>query len=580
MSTQPALPRSKSEQLKFCEPAICFSTDAWLDEGKELEKYDKDLENRADLLQWDIGDWLLKGEEGGVKTKALKAKDFQKYALKITKRKSWGVLKNLKSVAANVEESRRRDGREGRKFLSYSMHVEIAKFDDEKQEELLQIAEEGYHSFSYDPKVHASFSPPAPQKVVSVSDLQRTIAIMQERGELPMTPAQKRRKEKAKEKWQALKIRISDDSYKQLERLSNAKYGKPYGWRGRSKQFERACLQQVSTFVSWMAAEYYKEHRAELEAMVAGSDVKDAAYSEETSKAVVEKSLQVPKVPDSKENKVDVQSVSSGTSRVRVATSLPKQYWMQAQKLDWLDKAIADNPCDLFLTPQEFVGGGSTREWCRLKGFETDDVPVTESWLLEHVGSLGRKHGIHIGFGATVNRDGILTEDYLYYDPSGTMIGYSSKIALPVQDSVVNGGASQVTPEVDPARAAKVIEFESEFKQLPIAVTCNSWDGGEKFLALVGWVDETTRHTDLHHLPSTAEVEKVVVTSYDPTLYAELEHLSLGVYGRFKPDWKPLMAGTMRRKAVRIEQRVRDGRAATRLEKHVAKKLCSEKARR
>jgi len=339
-------------------------------------------------------------------------------------------------------------------------------------------------------------------------------------------------------------------------------------------------------------------------------------------------------------------------SKVRVATCVPRQYWMKAEKLAWLEKALRENPCDLFLSSQELFGGGSTREICRLKGIKTDDVPVTEGWLTENIGSLARKHDTCIGIGASVERRDVVTEDFLYYSRKGELLGYHSKLALPEQDSVILNGASGITPEINYERACRVIEipelgirvgtvfcwqvffnrfwqdladqkcslvvhpikfaprawyergktpegrhtrigfnhkgsekpaddplgwirklrYESEFKQMPIAVTCNTWSAGEKYLALVGWVDETCQRTDLYNLPSVGETEKVVVTIYDPTLYDKLEHLSLANYNEFIDVYPTLMKGNMRRKAVRIEQRARDGRAATRLEKHAVKK--------
>jgi hypothetical protein len=339
-------------------------------------------------------------------------------------------------------------------------------------------------------------------------------------------------------------------------------------------------------------------------------------------------------------------------TKVRVATTIPRQHWKQAEKLAWLDKALSENSCDLLLSSQEVFGGGSMRELCRMKGIETDDVPVSPEWLAENIGNLCKKHNVHIGIGATVNRNGINTEDYTYFDRAGKYLGHHSKIALPVQDSIINGGASQVTPETDLERAASVIalpelgirvgtifcwqiffndfftllrrnkcnlavncikfsprswykkdkdaagfftrvgfaqetcssnaaddslgwidklKFESRYKEFPIAVTCNTWNGGTKYLALVGWVDEVTGHTKLENLPSTAETERVIVTEYDPTLYDELEHLSLGVYARFKGDWAQLMKGTMRRKAMRIEQRAKSGKTAEQLAKYIAK---------
>src|SRR5947207_2642339 len=123
MATQPI-----SEQLNF-------SLEEWLHKGRELVRHGKDLANQEDRQQWDIGDWLIKGKDSGVeKTKVLKTRSFKRHALEITRRKSWGSLKNLMTISRQVGPSRRRDGREGRTFLSYAVHVEAAKFDAKTQE--------------------------------------------------------------------------------------------------------------------------------------------------------------------------------------------------------------------------------------------------------------------------------------------------------------------------------------------------------------------------------------------------------------------------------------------------------------
>jgi Carbon-nitrogen hydrolase len=340
-------------------------------------------------------------------------------------------------------------------------------------------------------------------------------------------------------------------------------------------------------------------------------------------------------------------------SKVRIATCVPRQYWMQAEKLAWLDKALDENACDLFVSPQEFFGGGSTREMCRRAGFKTDDRPVTEGWLNEHIGDLARKHKTCIGIGASVKRRNKITEDFLYYSRKGELLGYHSKLALPAEDSVLLKGASEITPETNYERAftpidipelgirvgtvfcwqvffvdfwahlmrqgcslvvhpikfaprawydkgetlegektrigykqdkgsddpssdalgwLRKLKYESEFKQLPIAISCNTWDGGEQYLALVGWVDEVTHKTELFHLPSTAKTEKVVVTEYDPELIDALPKWSKGNYGQFKDDYNVVMQKTMMRKSIRSEQRAQDGRTVMKLEKlYVAK---------
>jgi predicted amidohydrolase len=335
--------------------------------------------------------------------------------------------------------------------------------------------------------------------------------------------------------------------------------------------------------------------------------------------------------------------------KVRIATCVPRQYWLQLEKLAWLDKALRENPCDLFISSQELFGGGSTREICRLKGVESDDAPVTEDWLAKNIGGLARKYKACIGIGASVSRRDVVTEDFLYYSGKGELLGHHSKIALPKQDNIVLGGASGITPETDYQRAVKVIEipslgirvgtvfcwqvyfsqfwqdlalqacnlvahpikfaprawykkgqnaagehtrvgfmhnkgsdtpendalgwirklkYESEFKELPIAVSCNTWNGGEKYLALAGWVDEVTSKTNLVHLPSTPQTDHVIVTEYDPSLFAVLDHLNDSHYKDFKDDWGALTSKIMMRKAIRLERQARNGKAAVKLEKH------------
>jgi hypothetical protein len=338
-------------------------------------------------------------------------------------------------------------------------------------------------------------------------------------------------------------------------------------------------------------------------------------------------------------------------AKIKVATCIPRQYWTQKEKLEWLDKALAENPCHLFLTSQELFGGGSMREICRLKGIQTDDVPVDEAWLSKRIGGLATKHKTCIGVGASVTRAGVTTEDFLYYSSKGKLLGWHSKIALPKQDDITTNGASQITPEADYKRAARPIEipelglrvgtvfcwqvffidlwndysrahvnlvvhpikfsprswydkgrnpqgqetrigfkqdkngndvnsdtlgwikklrYESEFKQIPIAVTCNTWSAGEKYLALVGWVDEVTCHTNLKNLPSVAETETVMVTEYDPTIFADLAGFGQHMYARFanKEDFRRIAEKTMMRKAQRLEAQARNGRTETKVIKH------------
>lgn len=346
--------------------------------------------------------------------------------------------------------------------------------------------------------------------------------------------------------------------------------------------------------------------------------------------------------------------------KVKVATCVPRQYWKQAEKLAWLDKALRENPCDLFITSQELFGGGSTREIYKRNGIETDDIPVIEQWLNEKIGRLARKHNACIGIGASVERRGVITEDFLYYSRKGELLGYHSKIALPVQDNIALNGASHITPETSYERACRVIEipelgirvgtvfcwqvffvdfwndlmrkgctlvahpikfaprawydkatneagehcrvgfkqnpgsddpnddslgwikklrYESEFKQLPIAVSCNTWAAGARYLALCGWVDEVTGRTNLVNLPSTAETERVIVTEYDPALFDALPNWNDSCYKDFKQDFERVASKTMMRKAIRAEQRATNGKTAASLVKHTVAKAFRSRGR-
>ena len=77
-----------------------------------------------DSWQWWVGDWINYGEK--------KYGETYKAAIEVTGR-SIGTLKNIASVAAAVERSRRRD-------LSFAHHVAVASLRHEHQDELLDRA--------------------------------------------------------------------------------------------------------------------------------------------------------------------------------------------------------------------------------------------------------------------------------------------------------------------------------------------------------------------------------------------------------------------------------------------------------
>jgi len=130
-------------QAKFFEMPIPFERELWrvhgrylTAHGQDLSKEEKKLAEKLGWFMWDMGDWLLEGEKG------LSRKQLRQEAQKICPHRAWQTLKNWKITARAIESSRRRDGREGRRSLEYSLHKEVEKFDPDLQEELLAVADE------------------------------------------------------------------------------------------------------------------------------------------------------------------------------------------------------------------------------------------------------------------------------------------------------------------------------------------------------------------------------------------------------------------------------------------------------
>jgi hypothetical protein len=257
MSAQP-IAVADDEQLAFCEPPIWFSVDHWDAEADELFKYGDALAKKKQQLadkegtrQWDIGDWLLRGDVGATKCniKGFKSKAFKKRAMEKSKARNWGSLKNLMSVAAGLPESLRHDGREGRPYLPYSLQIEVAKFrgDEDTQRRLLEMAHEGHG-----------------HRIPSVRDFRKTIAHMQKQKMLPI-PAGQKQKKAVPEGHILLKIMVPNTVLADLKRWSVYKFK----------------ATRPASMLSFCAAEYIKQHRSDLDAIAAEAE---AAWQEERRK--------------------------------------------------------------------------------------------------------------------------------------------------------------------------------------------------------------------------------------------------------------------------------------------------------
>lgn len=276
---------------------------------------------------------------------------------------------------------------------------------------------------------------------------------------------------------------------------------------------------------------------------------------------------------------------------VRVASCMPLQNKDRASKLAWLEAALDTTDCDLFLTPQEYLGGHYMMP---------NDLHMERGWVLDTIGNLATKYRKCIGIGACSKDPGAgATEDYFYFDSRGECLGRHSKFALPAYDDVRAGGHGDLWPETSFSRRAKPIEipelrikvgtifcwevfsqalwgaysFEGvnliahpikfaprgwlNNKKLadgklhiqgfgnapksqiwydrlimasrhqclcPIAVSCNSWNLGSKFSAMVGWVDEVRRTTELLDIPSEEGTEFIHTQDFLPEYYDGLDH--------------------------------------------------------
>jgi hypothetical protein len=236
-------------QAKFFEMPNAFEHAQWRDFGRHLMRHEQDLEEKQDSLPWKIGDWLVEGVEGGLKSRVLK-----RDALGITQGKySWGTLGNFMTVSSSIEPSRRREN------LDYSMHQLVARFSVENQERLLDMATSG------NPKVTTRHGNPVPYTFRPFKDL---IMGMQERGELPMTT---RKPIEARFVVVNIKIPVAEHSFlktlalaKQFHKKKPANYDDGSGIYGGRPGTH---LPDVGSVIWWMASQYYKEHKTELDSL-------------------------------------------------------------------------------------------------------------------------------------------------------------------------------------------------------------------------------------------------------------------------------------------------------------------------
>jgi hypothetical protein len=245
MAKQKKILADASGQRKFFNVPNPFDKDAWLDYadrlGKHVSYVDTETERLAKQngwLSWDVGDLLLEGERGKVPIKELEAIAAVRFP-----RHRWKTLRNWKVTARAIEPSRRRDGRGGRDSLSYSLHQVVEKFNPELQDIFLEKASEGR---------------------LSIGGLKREIKAYWKSGE----------RVEREPKWVAVTIKVPTREHGWLGALALAKQlhkKKPRNYddgSGIAGGIPGTLLPDVPSVIWWMAGQYYKEHKAELDAIL------------------------------------------------------------------------------------------------------------------------------------------------------------------------------------------------------------------------------------------------------------------------------------------------------------------------
>ena len=220
--------------------------------GIDLCKKEEELAERLGWFMWDMGDWLLEGEEGGLSTKQLRRE-----AGEICPSRTWHTMENWKVTSRAIEPSRRRDGREGRASLPYSLHKVVEKFAPEVQDQLLEMAVAGDPALMHKDGTFRPFT---------VKSLGNKIWHMQRIGKLPKTGRDLTRKVRPK-KFTSVRVKVTVSDHEKFMALAVAKclYEPKPRWGDNPWRLTHA--PDVGAVIAWMAGEYIKEHKPELKAL-------------------------------------------------------------------------------------------------------------------------------------------------------------------------------------------------------------------------------------------------------------------------------------------------------------------------
>ena len=152
---------------------------------------------------------------------------------------------------------------------------------------------------------------------------------------------------------------------------------------------------------------------------------------------------------------------------MKVLSCVPQQTYCFADKLRWLDRTAAEFKPDLFVAPQEYVGG------VQALFFKTGEpLHYTEAEVTGPFGKLAKKHKMTLAIGALIFDATLrqVRERIYLISSNGKVAGHYDKMMLPAYD--ING-LTNVYPETDFGKRAQCVEVDG--MQLNIMFCWEVW---------------------------------------------------------------------------------------------------------
>jgi hypothetical protein len=129
---------------------------------------------------------------------------------------------------------------------------------------------------------------------------------------------------------------------------------------------------------------------------------------------------------------------------MKILSCIPKQVGSWNEKIQWLYNAADENPCDIFIMPQEYFGGIQNLL------FDTSEpLHYQEPVIIEAMLAFAKVFNIGVAAGALIKDEQLnqVRERIYIIDPDNGVTGYYDKMMLPAYDHINAKGKMRVTPE-------------------------------------------------------------------------------------------------------------------------------------